>query len=267
MSIALVVKGANFATNKIKSVTFGDTVPCTALALSDNTHSFTAIGATKTLTATPTPSNTTDTLSWASSDENVATVADGVVTCVGVGSATITATCGTQTATCSITSTVTVDANTALAFVNAYILSSTNIAQSKDYVGVYSKSGGRIYAEETGDGHKAFCTTNDLFTGMYPILIPKGTKKIVFTYPTKFNRFIYTLTVSDESHTYNTSPTSCKATYTSNTINNVAGGYTIDMTQHAEDYDSFVFSLESVSYSGESVTGDVTVVFSGEPVS
>ncbi len=51
------------------------------------------VGETLTLTATVTPDNATDkTIIWSSSNANVATVKDGVVTAVGAGTATITAT-------------------------------------------------------------------------------------------------------------------------------------------------------------------------------
>lgn len=101
MSKAMVIKDANFSTNKLTTVVFGEAKPCTALALNKNSIAFTALG-TDTLTATPTPANTTDSISWVSSNTGVATVADGVVTAQGAGSATITATCGNQTATCSV---------------------------------------------------------------------------------------------------------------------------------------------------------------------
>ena len=48
-------------------------------------------GTTETLTATVTPENTSDAVVWSSSDENVATVENGVVTAVAEGTATITA--------------------------------------------------------------------------------------------------------------------------------------------------------------------------------
>ena len=99
---ALVIKGANFAANKLTTVTFvEDEKPCTAIALSESSKAVTALG-DFTLTATVTPADTTDDVLWSSSDETVATVADGVVTVVGLGSATITATCGEQTATCVV---------------------------------------------------------------------------------------------------------------------------------------------------------------------
>lgn len=57
------------------------------------------------ITASITPENTTDkTITWSSSDEKVATVStDGIITAVGVGKATITASCGDIAATCEVT--------------------------------------------------------------------------------------------------------------------------------------------------------------------
>lgn len=51
------------------------------------------------------PADTTDVrdVIWTSSDESVATVKDGIVTAVGVGTATITATVGDKTAVCEVT--------------------------------------------------------------------------------------------------------------------------------------------------------------------
>ncbi len=62
-------------------------------------------GESVTLTVTFTPENTTDkTVVWTTSDPEVATVDEnGVVTAVGEGSATITATCGEVSATCQVT--------------------------------------------------------------------------------------------------------------------------------------------------------------------
>ena len=51
------------------------------------------VGNTATLTATVTPDNATDkNVTWSTSNADVATVANGVVTAVGAGTATITAT-------------------------------------------------------------------------------------------------------------------------------------------------------------------------------
>ena len=75
--------------------------PCTGIKLDRDTLTI-ARGETATLTATVEPANTTDTIGWSSKDDNIATVKDGVVTAVGQGETTITATCGNQTASCKV---------------------------------------------------------------------------------------------------------------------------------------------------------------------
>lgn len=61
-------------------------------------------GDTQQLTATLQPSGATGTVTWTSSDDNIATVsATGLVTPVAVGNAVITATCEGFTATCTVT--------------------------------------------------------------------------------------------------------------------------------------------------------------------
>ncbi len=75
--------------------------PCTAVTL-DKTAEL-EVGESTTLTATTTPADTTDELTWKTSDASVATVANGKVTAVAVGTAAITATCGDKTATCEVT--------------------------------------------------------------------------------------------------------------------------------------------------------------------
>ena len=66
-----------------------------------------AVGETATLTASVRPDDATDkNVTWTSSDESVAKVADGNVTAVKSGKATITAKCGGKTAECVVTVTV-----------------------------------------------------------------------------------------------------------------------------------------------------------------
>lgn len=77
-------------------------IPCSNITLSSTDLVFTEVG-THTLIATIEPSDTTDKVVWTSSDESVATVSkDGVVTSIFNGNATITATCGDFSATCTI---------------------------------------------------------------------------------------------------------------------------------------------------------------------
>lgn len=76
-------------------------IPCTGITLDQTTLTFTAAG-TQTLTATVTPSNTTDVVEWSSDAASVASVKNGIVTAKANGSATITATCGDYSATCAV---------------------------------------------------------------------------------------------------------------------------------------------------------------------
>lgn len=103
--------------------------PCTAIALDKTTAEVTK-GKTVKLTATTLPEDTTDDITWASGNTSVATVAaDGTVTGVAEGTATITATCGTKSATCEITVTadttpctgITLDKTTAKVMKNATV--------------------------------------------------------------------------------------------------------------------------------------------------
>ena len=80
-------------------------VPVTGVTLDKNEAAL-KIGETATLTSTIAPANATNkNVSWASSDEAIATVKDGVVTAVAAGEATITVTTedGNKTAECVVT--------------------------------------------------------------------------------------------------------------------------------------------------------------------
>lgn len=85
-----------------KSFTLKEVVKPTALTLSASSFVVNT-GATQTLKATLTPANTTLPVTWSSSNPAVATVSNGTVTGVAPGTATITATCGTLTATSTVT--------------------------------------------------------------------------------------------------------------------------------------------------------------------
>lgn len=78
----------------------GDYIPCTGLTI-DQTDVTTS--KSFTITATKTPANASDEIVWQTSNREVATVNNGIVTVVGDGSCVITAICGTQKSTCKVT--------------------------------------------------------------------------------------------------------------------------------------------------------------------
>ena len=80
-----------------------DTVAVTSISLSKSDLSL-EIGGEYTLTATITPDDATDkSITWTSDNTAVATVANGKVTALAAGTATITAKAGEKSASCSVT--------------------------------------------------------------------------------------------------------------------------------------------------------------------
>ena len=76
--------------------------PITEISVSPTTLSFGTLGATQQITGTTTPVG--GNITWSSSNTSVATVdSTGLVTSVGYGTATITASCQGHTATCAVT--------------------------------------------------------------------------------------------------------------------------------------------------------------------
>lgn len=180
MAKTLVLKGTNFSAHKIETVTFGEAVPCTGITLDEQTKSVTSLSPF-TLVATPTPANTTDEVSWISSDTDVATVADGVVTPVGLGEATITATCGSYSATCAVTINNVVPDYVTVCGYNPYKRSSNGNATTVDKKTAVSSSQ-FIIAANKETGLYPVESKTDVDTSPYrfvPILIPNGATKII----------------------------------------------------------------------------------------
>lgn len=83
-------------------VTVDTKIAAESLTLSENDITITEKDGTHTLTYTVTPADTTDLVSWSSSDESVATVDNGTVTAVADGTCTITLTVGNLKAECQV---------------------------------------------------------------------------------------------------------------------------------------------------------------------
>ena len=104
------------------NVSVNTIVSCTGLSLDNYTINFVNLNETTTLKATPTPVNTTDVITWKSSNSSIATVNDGTVTSVGKGSCTITATCGSKSATCNVSVQEVIPANGIIVSPNTVLL-------------------------------------------------------------------------------------------------------------------------------------------------
>lgn len=137
--------------------------PATSIVLNETSLTL-EIGDMDDLIATVTPENTTDVLVWESSNPDVAVVNDhGIVTALSEGTATITATCGSVSASCTVT--VTAEDNkdddtNGITEVkadneghyNVYNLSGIRILVTKDFdavkalpAGIYIVNGKKVY--------------------------------------------------------------------------------------------------------------------------
>lgn len=98
---SVMVQGYN--TNILSIDFYSSSIPATDIEL-DNTKLSINKGESETLTASLTPTDTTDKVVWSSRDDGIATVDQtGKVTAVEAGSTTITATAGAVSATCEVT--------------------------------------------------------------------------------------------------------------------------------------------------------------------
>ena len=173
-------------------------VSATEVALDTTTKALEPGGSFK-LTPTLTPSNTTDTVAWTSSDNDVATVTeDGTVTAVKTGSAVITATAGSVKAECTVTVSnthainVTVNNKTTgiYAFKNVvitkqedgtYLVRMQGVDSVRDYIafadGTAKTDLVPVYNHEV-DWHRGKVTTTTDDTG-------KEVKEVTYTVPVK----------------------------------------------------------------------------------
>ena len=205
MGKALVIRGASFLENRITTVNLEDEIPCTGISLSQSSISFTSINSTVQLTATVTPQNTTDELIWESSNDNIATVESGLVTCVGVGSATITVTCGNQTATCSVSATHTFVIDDAYHAENGYKYSgSLNLSADPPHngIGKATLTRGRLYYSTVEYGnYRVFANKN--YAGEYAVPIPNGASTVSVQPPEGLQTLTYFVLCNvNEKQTY-----------------------------------------------------------------
>lgn len=164
MSKALIIKGADFSANYVTRITIAS-VPCTGIQFAQSEITISS-GETATVEYTVTPQDTTDTVIWESSDTNVVTVNKGVLTVVGIGTATITATCGNYSASAEVT--------TSVGYIQNYQFYSLSHAEGKAFC---SSSAVMSRLSALGSGAQA-SSHNFPPNQIYPIVLPAGTAKI-----------------------------------------------------------------------------------------
>ena len=172
MGKALIIKNdANFASQAVTKITFSDPTPCTGISFASETITIAGYDPV-TIGYTVTPPDTTDPIVWESSDTSVVTVSGGVLTVVGVGTATITATCGSFSASANVTVNIAYNPN--------YQFYQTANASGKSFLSAsYARS--RISAFGTGDQagvHNIPDSTSGGGALLYPIKIPQNIARI-----------------------------------------------------------------------------------------
>ena len=172
MAKTFVVSGVNYANSAFDVVSLSGSTPCTAIELSASTATVSnLVDGSITLTATVTPSNTTDSISWQSSDETIVSVSGGALTAIAPGTATITVTCGSCSATCTVTSRIFLVENFA------------KVAGLWAGCDNYYKAGGNglPYTDPSDSRGLIVATTGTLSlynSQYYPVMIPSNTTKV-----------------------------------------------------------------------------------------
>ena len=208
--------------------------PATGITLNESALSFGTLNATQQLTATVTPSDTSDRVVWTSSNPSVATVSNtGLVTSVAYGSATITATAGSVSATCSVT-----------------IAQATLTSIDAEYT-----QSGTVYDTDSIDtlktdlvvtAHWSDSTTSTVPSADYTLsgTLTAGTSTITVAYGDKTTTF--TVTVSATS-----SAISVPLTIEKTIINMGTGAATANNSWYASDFVEIPSGMAKVRYSNE----------------
>lgn len=276
MGKALVIKNVDFSINKLATVTLIDSVPCTGINLSASTLSISKVGNTSTLTASVSPYDCTDAVVWTTSNVNVATVAGGVVTATGVGTATITATCGSYSATCAITVThVLTDSD--LWVQNGYgaIGADLSLDPPKNYVYEQANAKYREYLDQsvftdnpTGK-YRALADKGTNLPGYYQngIEFPPGATQVHFTLPSgaKFLNVAWQNNLVESGRLTDRVAFAAVTQWNPCLITSDEGTEcTVDLTELPSGTNSFVFCVNSSNSGGADATtfGNITITFS-----
>lgn len=199
MAKTIIVPGADFSQNALAKVTFS-AIPCLGVTLDQQSLSFSALGETKTLSYTLTPYNTTDTLSIVSSNTDIVTVNNNILTAVGIGTCAVTVTCGTASAVCAITSAIPADfmAVGKLRISHTGNNRSTLFTETASWIALGQNRANGYPIGVKSDGTE-FVISDSI--NLCPIIIPKNTATIRVTAPYS-GRFYWLFFDSAETQTY-----------------------------------------------------------------
>lgn len=228
----------------------------TAISLNAQSIMLTSIGSTQQLTATTTPPG--GAVTWASSDTSIATVSNtGLVTSVGYGSCTITASSGSVSATCAVA-------------VSQVTLTSI----SADY-----QQSGTVYDTASLDSLKNDLTVTATYSDSSTATVTEytlsgtltvGTSTITVSYGGKTATFNVTVTATPTLTSISAVYTQSGTVYDTDTLDSlkddlvVTAHYSDSTTQTVTDYTlsgtlAAGTSTVTVSYGGKTTTFNVTV--------
>lgn len=270
MGKALMIRDVDFSANKLDTVNLEYDIPCVSVTLSDNAYSADKLLVTKTLTATPSPYNTTDTLLWSTSNNSIATVANGVVTVVGVGTCTITATCGNATATCTITSAPSYTSSD-LYRINGYGVVVNSASESNNAAKLISSGVAFNFSADGNVTGGYNCIVSSALSGvdaLYGIPVPKNATSVTLIAPdasqSKLNGVYGYLF---DSKTKETSVSGVEAAKLVGTFSSTTSTFqytmTFDLTPYTGIVDSMIlwYRVAASSINPETLTDSITITY------
>lgn len=214
--------------------------PATGISLNQSALSFGTLGTTQQLTATVTPADSSDAVTWTSSNQSVATVSSsGLVTSIAYGTATITATAGSVSATCSVTI-----AQATLTSISAVYTQSGTVYDTDSLDSL--KNDLVVTATWSDSSTSTVASTDYTLSGT----LTAGTSTITVTYSGKTTTF--TVTVSATS-----SAISVPLTIAKTIINMATGATTANNSWYASDFVEIPTGMTEMKYSngaGENVS-------------
>ena len=170
MGKALILKnGVDFSANAVATIEFAD-IPCTGIAFDQNAYTVSGYDAV-TVEYTVSPADTTDNVIWSSSNTDIVSISNGVMTINGIGTCTITAACGEFTATATVTVSITCTPNFDFRALN----------QSGNIVSYGAKSYSRLTAFGVGNQASTYdlpSTVSDHTASPHAVKIPANTAKV-----------------------------------------------------------------------------------------